>query len=65
MISLRTLLATTNWLSLIILIWLLVLNIVPAGGVQGGALAFFFVTALAATFYDPAAAAAVSTRSKK
>lgn len=49
----QTLLTAVNWLSLIILIWLLVLNAVPLGGIQIAALAFFFITALVGTAYDP------------
>ena len=60
MIRPQLLLAAANWTSLIILIWLLVLNIAPLGGVQAAALIFFFITALVATAYDPQSSKVVS-----
>lgn len=47
----RLLLATVNWVSLITLIWLLILDLVPLGWIQTSALIFFFIVALISTIY--------------
>lgn len=47
----QLLLATVHWISLVILIWLLILGLVPLGGIQVIALVFFFMVALFSTVH--------------